>query len=74
MKGIRLKSKEVLDFIRFKLQRSTLTTYNHHLIKKKHKASFFNLMLVLWEFRIPTTSKDLLWKEWEAESPHKDVR
>jgi len=29
-------------------------------------------MLVLREFLIPSTSKDLLWKEWEAASPHKD--
>jgi len=40
MKGIRLESKEVLDFIGFKLKRSALTTYNHHLIKEKDKASF----------------------------------
>jgi len=31
-------------------------------------------MLVLQEFLIPSTSKDLLWKEWEAASPHKDGR
>jgi len=31
-------------------------------------------MLVLREFLIPSTSKDLLWKEWEAASPHKDSR
>jgi len=31
-------------------------------------------MLVLREFLIPSTSKDLLWKEWEAASPHKDGR
>jgi len=31
-------------------------------------------MLVLREFLIPSTSKDLLWKEWEATSPHKDGR
>jgi len=36
MKGITLESKEVLDFIGFKLQGSALTTYNHHLIKEKH--------------------------------------
>jgi len=72
MKGIRLESKEVLDFIVFKLQGSALTTYNYHLIKEKDKASFFSFMLVLREFLIPSTRKDLLWKEWEAASPHKD--
>jgi len=72
MKGIRLESKEALDFIGFKLQRSALTTYNHHLIKEKDKASFISFMLVLREFLIPSTSKDLLWKEWEVASPHKD--
>jgi len=51
-----------------------LTTYNHHLIKEKDKASFFSFMLVLREFLIPSTSKDLLWKDSEATSPHKDGR
>jgi len=74
MKGIRLESKEALDFIGFKLQGRALTTYNHHLIKEKDKASFFSLILVLREFLIPSTSKDFLWKEWEAASPHKDGR
>jgi len=74
IKGIRLESKEALDFIAFKLQGSALTTYNHYLIKEKDKASFFSFMLVLREFLIPSTSKDLLWKEWEAASPHKDGR
>jgi len=74
MKGISLESKEALDFIGLKLQGSALTTYNHHLIKKQDKASFFSFMLVLREFLIPFTSKDLLWKEWEAASPHKDGR
>ena len=74
MKGIRLESKETLDFIGFKLQGSALTTYNHHLIKEKDKASFLSFMLVHLEFLIPSTSKDLLWKEWEAATPHKDGR
>jgi len=74
MKGIRLESKKALDFIGFKLQGSALTTYDHHLIKEKDKASFFSFMLVLREFLIPSTTKDLLWKEWEAATPHKDER
>jgi len=74
MKGIRLESKEALDFIGFKLRGSALTTYNHHLIKEKDKASFFSFMLVLWEFLIASTSKDILWKEWQAATPHKDGR
>jgi len=74
MKGIRLESKEVLDFIGLKLQGSAFITYNHHLIKGKDKASFFSFMLVLREFLIPSTSKDVLWKEWETASPHKDGR
>jgi len=44
------------------------------LIKEKDKASFFSFMLVLREFLIPSTSKDLLWKEWEAATLHKDGR
>jgi len=72
MRGIRLESKKALEFIGFTLQGSALTTYNHHLIKEKDKASFFSFILVLLEFFIPSSSKDLLWKEWEAASPHKD--
>jgi len=63
-----------LDFIGFKLQGSALTTYNHHLIKEKDKVSFFSFMLILREFLIPSTSKDRLWKEWEAASPNRDGR
>jgi len=74
MKGIRVELKEALDFIGFKLQGSALTTYNHHRIREKDKAFFFRVMLVLLEFFIPSTSKDLLWKECEAASPHKDER
>jgi len=74
MKGISLESKEALDFIGFKLQGSALTTYNHYLIKEKDKVSFFSFMLVLREFLIPSTRKDLLLKEWEAASPNKDGR
>jgi len=74
MRGIRLESKEALDFIGFKLLGSALTTYNHHLLKEKDKVSFFSFMLVLWEFLIPSTSKDLLSKEWEGATPHNDGR
>jgi len=61
MKGIRFESKEVWEFSRFKLKGLALTTYSNGLIKEKDKASFFSFMLVLWEFLIPSTSKDLLW-------------
>jgi len=64
MKGIRLESNEALDFIGFQLQGSALTTNNHHLIKEMDKPFFFSFILVLREFLIPSTSKDLLWKEW----------
>ena len=64
----------MLDFIGFKLQGSALTTYNHNRIKEKDKVSFFSFMLVLREFLIPSTSKNLPMKEWEAASPHKDGR
>jgi len=69
-----MESKEVLEFIGFKLQGSALPTDNYHLIKEKDNSSFFSFMLVLREFLIPSPSKDLLWKEWEAASPHKDGR
>ena len=72
MKGIRLESKEALDFIKFKLQDSRHTTYNHYLIKETDKEFFFNFILRLREFLIHSTSKDLLWKEWAATSPYKD--
>jgi len=74
IKGIRLELKEVLDFNGLKLQGSALTTYYHHLNKEKDKASLFSFMLVLWKFLIPSTSKYLLWKEWEGAPPHKDGR
>jgi len=74
MKGIRLESKEALEFIEFQLQDGGLTTYNHHLIKEKDKATFFSCMLVLRELLIHSTSKDLLLKEWEATAPQQDGR
>jgi len=46
MKGIKLESKEALDFVGFKLQGSALNTYNYHLIKENDKASFFSFLLV----------------------------
>jgi len=69
-----LESNEALKFIGFKLQGSALTTYNYHLIKEKGKVSLFSFRLVQREFLIPSTSKDLLRKELEAASPHKDRR
>jgi len=74
MKSIRLESKEVLDFITFTLQVGLLTTYNNYLIKEKDKRSFFSIVLLLQEYPIPFTTKDLLWKEWEAAWPYKDGR
>jgi len=74
MNGIRLESKEGLDFMGIKLQSSILTTYNYHVIKEKEKVCFFSFMLVLREFLLPSTRKDLLWKEWEAASVYKDGR
>ena len=70
VKGIRLELKDALDFIGCKLEASALTTYNHHLIKEKDKASFFSFMLVLREFLNLFTIKDLLQKEWEPTSQH----
>jgi len=61
-----------VEFIGFKLQGSTFITYNYCLIKEKDKVSIFIFMLVLWEFLIPSTRKDLLWNAWETASPHKD--
>jgi hypothetical protein len=54
------------------IQGSTLTTYDQQLIKEKDKVTFFSFMLVQREFLIPSNSKDLPWKEYEAASPHKD--
>jgi len=63
---------EGLDFIGFKLKDIELSTYNHHIIKEMDNVCFFSLRLVLREFAIPSTSKDLLLKEWEAASSNKD--
>jgi len=69
---MRLESKEALQFIGLKLQGSALTTYNYDLIKEKDKGSSFTFILMLWQFLISFTSKDILWKEWEAASHHKE--
>jgi len=63
---------EGLDFIGYKLKGIELSTYNHHIIKEMDKVCFFSFRLVLREFAIPSTSKDLLLKEWEAASSNKD--
>ena len=66
IKGIDLDSAEALNVVRFKLKGSALTTYNHFRRDGGKTAPFFSSMLVLRGFLIPSTTKDLLWKQWET--------
>ena len=61
----------------FLLVGGAATTYNHFLKENegnKKKCTFFNLLLTLRKFLIPSTSKDKLWKEWETGTIYKDGR
>ena len=66
IKEIDLDSTEALEVVGFKLKGSTLTTYNHFRREKGKTATFFSCMLVLHDFLIPSSSKDLRWKRWET--------
>ena len=74
IKGIDLDSAEALEVVGFKLKGSALTTYNHFIRYKGKTATFFSFMLVLRDFLIPFTSKDLLWKRWEMANPYNKER
>ena len=74
VKGIDLHSAEALEVVRFKLKGSALTTYNHFRRAKGKTAIFFSFMLVLCDFLILSTSKDLLWKRWETANPYNKGR
>jgi hypothetical protein len=74
IKGIDLDSAEALEVVGFKLKGSALTTYNHFRREKGKDATFFSFMLVLRDFLIPSTSKDLLWKRWETANPYNEGR
>ena len=74
MKGIDLQSVEALEVLGFKLKGSPLTSYNHFRRDNSKTASFFSFVLVLYEFLIPSPSKDLLWKRWETANPYNEGR
>ena len=74
MKGIDLDSAEALEVVRFKLKGSALTTYNHFRREKGKTAIYFIFMLVLRDFLILSTCKDLLWKRWETANPYNKGR
>ena len=74
IKGIYLDSVEALEVIGFKLKESAVTTYNHFRRDKGKTATFFRFMLVLRDFLIPSTSKDLLWKRRETANPYNKGR
>ena len=57
---IDLDSAEALEVVGFKLKERALTTYNQFRRDKGKNATFFSFILVLRDFLIPTTSKDLL--------------
>ena len=74
IKGIDLNSTEAVEVVGFKLKGSALTTYNHVIRDKGKTVIFFSFMLVLLDFLIPSTSKDLLWKRWETANPYDERR
>ena len=74
IKGIDLDSAEALEVVGFKFKGRTLTTYNHFRRDKGKNATFFSFMLVLRDFLISSTSKDLLWKRWETANPYNEGR
>ena len=74
IKGIDLNSAEALEVIGYKLKGSALTTYNHFRRDKGKTATFFSFMLVLRDFLISSTSKDLLRKKWETANPYNEGR
>ena len=74
IKGIDSYSTEALEDVGCKLKGSALTTYNHFRRDKGKTATFFSLMLVLRDFFIPSTSKDLLWKRWETAKHYNEGR
>ena len=65
---------EALEVVGFKHKKISLTTYNHFRRDKDKTATFFSCMLVRWNFLILSTSKDLLWKRWEAANPYNEGR
>ena len=73
-KGIDLNSAEALEVVVFKLKGGSLTTYNDFRRDKGKTATYFSFMLVLHDFLIPSTSKDLPWKRWETANPYNEGR
>ena len=49
-----------------------MTTYNHFRRYKHKTAIFLTFMLVLHEFLIPSTSKNLLWKRRDTTNPYNE--
>ena len=74
IEGIDLDGAEALEVVGFKLKGSAITTYNHFRRDKGKTATFFSFMLVLCDFLIPSTTKDLLWKRWETANPYNEGR
>ena len=69
-----MDSAEALEVVRFQLKESALTTYNYFRNDKGNTATFFSFMLVLCDFLIPSTSKELLWKRSEKANPYNEGR
>ena len=60
MQGTDFNSAEALGIIGFLRKESSLTPYNQFRRNKVNSAIFCTYVLVLHEFVIPSTSKDLL--------------
>ena len=74
IKGIDLYSAEALEVVGLKLKVRALTTFNNCRRDKGKTATFFSFMLVLRDFLIPSTSKYLLWNQWETSNHYKEGR
>ena len=70
---IDLNDRNALEFIGFKVTNSAQVFYNQFQREEQEKdQTFFQFMLALRKFQIPSTSKDLLWKAWVTITPKKD--
>ena len=72
--SINLDSAEALEVVGFKLTGSALTTYNYFRRDKGKTATFFNFILLLHNFLISYSSKDLLRNRWETANPYNKAR
>ena len=67
-----MNSAEALDVVGFNLKGSALTTYNHFGRDKGKTGTFFSFIILLHDFLLPSTSKDLLGKRSVTANPYNE--